>query len=77
MCYADNMELDTEALYQALDRRRRELRISFREICRQAGVSGASVTTKLGHGSKVNSDNLIRLICWLGETSITPYIRQS
>jgi hypothetical protein len=68
--------LDCEALYRALDVRRREKRISFRQIMREAGLRPAT-TTRLGHGEPPNADSLIRLLAWLGTTDLGPYIRKS
>ncbi len=67
--------LDTEALYTALDRQRRERRISFRQVLREAGIPCASITTRLGRHHQVSAENLIRLLLWLGETDLKPYLR--
>jgi hypothetical protein len=66
--------LDVEALYAAVDRRRRQRRISFREACGEAGIPSSATLTRLGRGSQVSADNLVRLLLWLGETDIKPYL---
>lgn len=68
--------LDTEALYVAIDRRRRELRITRREVLRQIGERTPSALTRLGQGGHPSADQLIRLLTWLGETDLKPYIRE-
>lgn len=71
-------EFDAEALYIALDRKRRERRIrSARQILREAGISTPSTLTRLGQGSGLSADTLVRLLGWMGETDMTPYMRES
>ena len=69
------VEFDPEALYVALDRRRRELRISRRELLRQCGLPTPSIITRLGQGHGLDSRSLVALLDWLGETDLKPYIR--
>lgn len=67
--------LDAEALYTAIDRERRRRRIrGHREVLRQAGIPGPSLLTRLGQGHLPSADNLVRLLAWLGETDLAPYI---
>lgn len=68
------VHLDTEALYVAVDRRRRRLRISRREVLRQIGEKTPSALTRLGQGGQPSADLLVRLLDWLGETDLAPYV---
>lgn len=68
---------DVEALYVALDRERRRLRISGRELLRQAGVDGPSIWTRMSRGGAPSVDNLVRLLDWLGTTDLAPYITRT
>ena len=65
--------LNMDALYVAIDRRRRERRISFRGVCREARISPGT-TTRLGRDSQISAENLARLLLWLGETDLKPYL---
>lgn len=66
--------LDVEALYVALDRARRQRRVSWRQLCREAGIPGSSTTTRLGRGLAPSAENLARLLVWLGQTDLKPYL---
>ena len=66
--------LDSEALYTAVDRKRRKLRISGREVCRQVGERGPSALTRLGQGKQPSADLLVRLLHWLGTTDVGPFL---
>jgi transcriptional regulator with XRE-family HTH domain len=70
--------LDVEALYVALDRKRRQLRISGAEVLRQSGIGirSRSVWTRLAHGDGPSADNLVRFLVWLGETDVKPFVHQ-
>lgn len=68
------VQLDTEKLYQAIDRKRRALRISQREVLRQMGEHGPSALTRLGQGRHPSADLLIRMLTWLGTTDLAPFI---
>jgi transcriptional regulator with XRE-family HTH domain len=75
-------KLDAEALYVALDKRRRQLareqatRISWREVARELGIS-QSTFTRLGmHNRPPNTDILVLLLGWLGETDLAPYLTE-
>lgn len=70
------VRFDPEKLYVALDRRRRELRISGRELCRQVGEHTPSSLTRLGQGRTPSADLLARFLVWLGDTDISPYVSQ-
>lgn len=66
---------DPDALYVALDRRRRHERLLWRDIADQAGVS-PSTLTRLGHGASPDARGLVRLMAWLGESDIRPFTRE-
>lgn len=52
---------DPEALYVALDRRRRHDRMLWRDIAREAGVS-PSTLTRIGQGHAPDAQGLVRLM---------------
>ena len=63
-----------EALYAALDRKRRARGMCWRDVAWAAGVT-PSLFTRIGrHGLRPDVDNLARLLAWLGDTDIRPYI---
>lgn len=64
---------DPETLYTALDRARRTQRLSWRELSRRAHVDHNAVH-RLAYGTRPDVDNLTRLLVWLGNTDIRPYI---
>lgn len=65
--------LDSEALYQAMEHRRRELNISWHEVTRQAGMNAISASRRLREGHSLSADGLILLMRWLGTTDVTPF----
>jgi len=65
---------DSDALYVALDRKRRTERITWRELQRRAGISSQSTATRLGQDKTLSADNLIRFLLWLGQTDIAPFV---
>lgn len=73
--------LDPEALYVALDTRRRQLQresrtaISWRKVAAQAGVA-PSAFSRLGilHGN-LHANVLIKMLAWLGTTDLAPFVR--
>ncbi len=64
---------DPEALALALDRKRLAETLSWREVARQANVS-PSVLTGLAQGDLIHVSVLVRLLGWLGETDLDPYL---
>jgi hypothetical protein len=73
---------DVEAFYVALDARRRESardesrRVGWREIGRQLGIS-SSTFTRIGiHREPPGVAALVKLLVWLGDTDLKPYIRE-
>lgn len=67
---------DAEALYVAIDRERRARYLSWRGVLREAGIPGVTLITRMAHGGAPDANNLVRLLLWLGNTDIKPYIRE-
>jgi len=57
--------LDVEALYAALDARRKSKDLSWREVAREAGVS-PSTLTRMAQGKRPDVDGFAALLGWLG-----------
>lgn len=66
--------LDSDALYVALDRKRRDERLSWREVQRQAGIPTSSTATRLGRDHSLSADNLVRFLVWLGDTDVAQFV---
>jgi hypothetical protein len=63
-----------EALYVALDARRRREHLLWRDIAKQAGCA-ASTFTRMGlYGQAPNAENLARMLLWLGNTDLAPFL---
>lgn len=67
---------DVDALYVALDRQRRAGRLRWREIAHEIGVS-ASVFSRMAKGGRPDVDSLTRMLWWLGDTDLAPYVREA
>ena len=66
---------NVEALYIALDQRRRRERLLWRDIAKAAGCA-ASTFSRMGlQGLAPNAENLARILLWLGDTDLAPYIK--
>jgi hypothetical protein len=69
------MKFDIEALYVALDRQRRDRRITWRAVGRECGLENqTALMTEIGRGRKPSVDNLVRILAWLGTTDLKPFI---
>lgn len=68
------IKFDPERLYAALDRRRRVLKISQREMMRQIGEPQSSALMRVGRGGSPSVDLLARMLVWLGNTELRPYL---
>lgn len=68
-------ELDPEAVYRAADQKRRGLRISWREVARQAQLSGTSVFKQLGRGKTISVANLLLVLLWIGRTDLALFVK--
>lgn len=69
------LAFDPEALYARLDTSRRSQRLSWRALSRQSGIDTALIS-RLGHGHSPGVGNLVRVLAWLGETDLAPYLRE-
>lgn len=67
---------DVPAFYRAVDDRRRQMHISARELCRQAGVIEGPGLTYLRAGRIPSAETLARLLLWLGTTDVAPFIKR-
>jgi transcriptional regulator with XRE-family HTH domain len=56
--------LDSEAIFEQLDRRRRELHLTRKELCDRIGVTG-STFCGWGHGLGISGSALARIAEWL------------
>lgn len=67
---------DCEALYLAMDKQRRDRRLSWRAVGRELGLPNQpSLMTRLTYGKPPGLDNLIRMLTWLGTTDLAAFIR--
>lgn len=57
--------LDVDAIYAALDARRRSKKLSWREVAQEAGVS-PSTLTRMAQGKRPDVDGFAALVSWLG-----------
>lgn len=67
---------DSAAFRARLDQRRTELGISWREVNRQSGLPAAAGAIKLRYGYVPNIETVCRLMAWLGETDLGPYLAE-
>jgi len=74
--------LDPEKLYQALDAHRRHLvrqtgrKMSWRQVATAIGVM-PSTFSRLGiRHANLHANVLIKLLAWMGNNDLTPYIRE-
>lgn len=66
-------ELDMQRFVAAIDARRRERHMSWRDVMAEIGGS-CSLITRLGNGRMPDAVNVVRLLVWLGETDLAPYL---
>lgn len=57
-------QIDTAALYNALDAARMELNLSWRALAKEVGVS-PSLFSRLGNGMKPDADGFATIVSWL------------
>jgi hypothetical protein len=48
--------------------------LSYRQIAREAGLNSINTLTRIKQGSHLDADNLVRLLVWLGNTDLKPYL---
>jgi len=59
------LTLDAEAMFEAIDRRRRRLKMNRKQVAQVLGVSPAAVTV-WGAGGGIGADAALRICVWLG-----------
>jgi transcriptional regulator with XRE-family HTH domain len=67
------MFFDSDAFYVALDRKRRAAHMRWRDVATEAGVS-ASTLTRIGQLKRPDADGLVRLLSWLGDMDVAPFV---
>lgn len=60
--------LDTEALFAALDAKRKSRKLSWRQLAAEVGVS-PSTMTRLANGQRPDVDAFAALVRWLGQSA--------
>jgi transcriptional regulator with XRE-family HTH domain len=66
--------LDIDALYVALDARRRAERKTWRDVARECDLS-PSMFSRMGLDLRSPSaEHLCRLLLWLGDTDVKPFL---
>ena len=70
------LTVDAELVFEALDRKRRHLRMRRREVAALLGVSPAAYTywSQGRHG--VSADALLRACCWLGQQDVRTFAKR-
>jgi transcriptional regulator with XRE-family HTH domain len=66
--------LNSEALFEELDRRRRERHMTRKELCAEIGVTGSSYCS-WSHGCGISGSALARVAEWLG-IDVRDYLKQ-
>lgn len=70
-----SIRFDVEALYVTLDAERRSRKLRWKDLGKQADVS-ASTFTRMGlHHQCPDAENLTKILLWLGDTDLKPFIR--
>ena len=67
---------DAEALYVAMDARRRARNIEWRQVARESGMS-PSTFTRIGHGHQPSANGIVRALRWLGTTDLAPFTKEA
>lgn len=68
---------DAEAFYVAIDRVRRQRRLSWRAVRRETGVPSSTFTRMGLYWRNPSADTIARLVMWSLLTDIRPYITQA
>lgn len=68
--------LDLPALHAAVDAERRRQGLTWRKAAAAAGLP-PSTFTRMGGGGLPAATALVRILLWLGQTDLAPYIRRS
>lgn len=69
-------DIDTQALYRALEERRHELGLSWRQVSRRTGVGLMTLSRLSNDSGTPNADNLAQLLAWLGEEAFWYRVRR-
>jgi transcriptional regulator with XRE-family HTH domain len=59
------LQLDVEELFTAIDRKRRRLKMTRKQVAEALGVSPCAVTF-WGIGGRMSGDSVLRVCSWLG-----------
>jgi transcriptional regulator with XRE-family HTH domain len=59
------IRFDSAALYAALDKKRKECSLSWKEVAMQAGVSPSTISNTR-KGSRMEVDGMLALVYWIG-----------
>ena len=73
---AQTLRFDTGAMYAALDARRLERGMTWRQVANEIGAVNASSLTHLAQGGRVSFPHIMRLFRWLGRPA-ADFIRVS
>ena len=65
---------DSEALYKALDDKRRSLQMSWRQVADEIGV-GVSTITRTQGGGRMEVDGMLAMVAWL-EKPVEAFVRE-
>jgi hypothetical protein len=68
-------EFDVRAFYVAADAKRCEQNTNWSALARQLGMKPDTLL-KLQHGRTFSLGTLVRILEWMGETDLQPYMRQ-
>ena len=60
-----HLEVDVDAVYEAVDRQRRQLGMHRQDVARELGLAPA-MFTRLDHGRVPSATTLVRIMSWLG-----------
>jgi transcriptional regulator with XRE-family HTH domain len=66
-------QLDVEALYKRLDRRRCERRLMWQDLARELQVS-ASTLSRMAAGKRPDADALVTIFVWLDMDTDIVYV---
>ncbi len=66
--------LDSERVFEQLDRERRRRRMTRKELCAEIGVTGSSYCS-WSHGCGISGSALVRIAAWL-DLDVRHYLRQ-
>jgi transcriptional regulator with XRE-family HTH domain len=66
--------LDSEALFEKLDRERRRRRMTRKALCAELGVTGSSYCS-WSHGLGISGSALVRIAEWL-DVNIRDFLKQ-